>query len=96
MMAWDWIMSIDTHWFSTLFGWYVFASMFVTALVVIFMVVTHLKQRGQLEYYNESHHHDLGKFIFAFSIFGLIYGLHNLCLYGIQIYRRSNLLYSSF
>ena len=69
MMAWDWIMSIDTHWFSTLFGWYVFSSMFVTALVVIFMVVTHLKQRGQLEYYNESHHHDLGKFIFAFSIF---------------------------
>ena len=69
MMAWDWIMSIDTHWFSTLFGWYVFSSMFVTALVVIFMVVTHLKSRGQLEYYNESHHHDLGKFIFAFSIF---------------------------
>ena len=69
MMAWDWIMSIDTHWFSTLFGWYVFASMFVTALVVIFMVVTHLKKQGQLEYYNESHHHDLAKFIFAFSIF---------------------------
>ena len=69
MMAWDWIMSIDTHWFSTLFGWYVFASMFVTALVVIFMFVTHLKNCGQLEYYNESHHHDLGKFIFAFSIF---------------------------
>ena len=69
MMAWDWIMSIDTHWFSTLFGWYVFASMFVTALVVIFMTVVYLKKQGQLEHVNDSHIHDLGKFIFAFSIF---------------------------
>ena len=30
IMSWDWIMSIDPHWFSTLFGWYVFASMFVS------------------------------------------------------------------
>ena len=28
IMSWDWIMSIDTHWYSTLFGWYVFASFF--------------------------------------------------------------------
>ena len=69
MMAWDWIMSIDTHWFSTLFGWYVFSSMFVTFLVVLFMIVLNVKSQGQLEYFNDSHHHDLGKFIFAFSIF---------------------------
>ncbi len=67
--AWDWIMSIDTHWFSTLFGWYVFSSMFVTFLVVLFMIVLNVKSQGQLEYFNDSHHHDLGKFIFAFSIF---------------------------
>ena len=69
MLAWDWIMSIDTHWFSTLFGWYVFSSMFVTALVVIFMLVVHLRNQGQLQLVNDSHIHDLGKFIFAFSIF---------------------------
>ena len=69
MMAWDWIMSIDTHWFSTLFGWYVFSSMFVTFLIVLFMIVLNVKSQGQLEYLNDSHHHDLGKFIFAFSIF---------------------------
>lgn len=69
MMAWDWVMSIDTHWFSTLFGWYVFSSMFVTALVVIFLFVLHLRGKGQLELVNTSHIHDLGKFIFAFSIF---------------------------
>lgn len=69
MMAWDWIMSIDTHWFSTLFGWYVFSSMFVTALVVLSMVVVHLKGKGLLADLNENHMHDIAKFIFAFSIF---------------------------
>jgi hypothetical protein len=69
MLAWDWIMSIDTHWFSTLFGWYVFSSMFVTALVVVLITVVHLKSRGMLTPLNENHIHDLGKFIFAFSIF---------------------------
>ena len=62
MMAWDWIMSIDTHWFSTLFGWYVFASMFVTALVVMTMFVVHLKGKGLLESVSENHMHDLAKF----------------------------------
>jgi hypothetical protein len=69
MMAWDFIMSIDTHWFSTLFGWYVFAGMFVTALVIIAMTVLHLKGKGLLPALNENHMHDIGKFIFAFSIF---------------------------
>ena len=69
MLAWDWIMSIDTHWFSTLFGWYVFSSMFVTSLIVLFMIVIHLKKAGMLTPLNENHIHDLGKFIFAFSIF---------------------------
>lgn len=67
--AWDWIMSIDTHWFSTLFGWYTFAGFFVSALTVITLVVLHLKGRGLLPEVNENHIHDLGKFMFAFSVF---------------------------
>ena len=35
IMSWDWIMSIDPHWFSTFFGWYVFASMFVSGITAI-------------------------------------------------------------
>ncbi len=35
IMSWDWIMSVDPHWFSTLFGWYVFASFFVSGITVI-------------------------------------------------------------
>jgi hypothetical protein len=69
MSAWDWVMSIDTHFFSTMFGWYVFASWFVTGLSVITLFVLYLKDSGYLKVVNESHIHDLGKFIFAFSIF---------------------------
>ncbi|MFN3800774.1 quinol:cytochrome C oxidoreductase [Belliella pelovolcani] len=67
--AWDWIMSIDTHWFSTMFGWYVFASWFVAGLSVITLITLFLKGKGYLEMVNENHIHDLGKFVFAFSIF---------------------------
>lgn len=67
--AWDWIMSIDTHWFSTMFGWYVFASWWVTALAFITLVVVFLKDAGYLKIVNANHLHDLGKYIFAFSIF---------------------------
>jgi hypothetical protein len=67
--AWDWVMSIDTHWFSTMFGWYMFASWWVTGLSVITLIVVNLKDAGYLKMVNANHLHDLGKFIFAFSIF---------------------------
>ncbi len=69
MMSWDWIMSVDPHWFSTLFGWYVFASMFVSGITTIALVTIYLKSRGYLEFVNDSHLHDLAKFMFAISIF---------------------------
>ena len=69
MMSWDWIMSVDPHWFSTLFGWYVFASMIVSAVTVIAMLSIYLKSRGFLPDVNDSHIHDLAKFMFGFSIF---------------------------
>lgn len=67
--AWDWIMSVDPHWYSTLFGWYVFASFFVSGITVITLVTIYLKSKGLLEYVNKSHLHDLAKFMFAISIF---------------------------
>ena len=69
IMAWDWIMSIDPHWFSTLFGWYVFASMFVSGITAIALITIYLKSKGYLEFVNDSHIHDLGKFMFGISIF---------------------------
>jgi len=67
--AWDILMSIDSHWFSTLFGWYTFAGLFVSGLAMIAMFVIYLKGRGFMDHVNENHIHDLGKFMFAFSIF---------------------------
>jgi hypothetical protein len=69
MMSWDWIMSVDPHWFSTLFGWYVFASMFVSGITVIALLTLYLKTKGHLELVNDSHLHDLAKFMFGISIF---------------------------
>src|SRR6056297_355491 len=68
MMSWDWIMSVDPHWFSTLFGWYVFASMFVSGITVIAMVTVYLKSKGYLEQVNDSHIHDLANFIFPLLV----------------------------
>jgi len=69
MMSWDWIMSIDTHWFSTLFGWFVLASILVSAVTTIALVTIYLKGKGYLEHVNNSHIHDLAKFMMGFSIF---------------------------
>ena len=69
IMSWDWIMSIDPHWLSTLFEWYVFASMFVSGITTIALVTIYLKSKGYLEFVNDSHIHDLGKFMFGISVF---------------------------
>jgi hypothetical protein len=69
IMSWDWIMSVDPHWFSTLFGWYVFASFFVSGITTICMVTLYLKGKGYLENVNTSHIHDLAKFMFGISVF---------------------------
>ncbi len=67
--AWDWVMSIDPHWYSTLFGWYVFSSWWVAGLALIALFVVILKENGYLSIVNENHLHDLGKFVFGFTIF---------------------------
>lgn len=65
--AWDWLMSIDVHWFSTLFGWYTFAGMWCSAMVVLVLTVLYLKKLGYLPKVNDSHIHDIGKWVFATS-----------------------------
>lgn len=69
MMSWDWIMGLDPHWFSTLFGWYVLATLLVSALTVIAFVTIYLRSKGHLPFVNDSHIHDLAKYMFGFSVF---------------------------
>lgn len=68
-IPWLWLMSIDAHWYSTMYSWYTFASTFVAGCSLIAIFVIYLKNQGYLELTNEEHLHDLGKFMFAFSIF---------------------------
>lgn len=67
--AWDLSMVIDTHWFSTMFGWYHLASWHVAGLAAMMLAILLLKDQGYLKVVNESHLHDLGKLIFGFSVF---------------------------
>lgn len=68
--AFDWVMSVEPHWFSTIFGVYLFAGMFVTGIAFITLAVIKLKEWGYLEgVINENHFHDLGKWMFGFSVF---------------------------
>ena len=65
--AWDWFMSIDAHWFSTLYGWYIFSGMWIAGMIMVFLLTHYLMGKGYLKEVNASHIHDLGKFIFGVS-----------------------------
>jgi hypothetical protein len=67
--AWDFLMSIDAHWFSTLFGWYTFIGLFVSGLAMMCMFILYLRMKGYMQHVHADHLHDVGKYMFAFSIF---------------------------
>ena len=69
IFAFDNIMSLEAHWFSTMFGWYNFASMWVSTLAIIAIIIILLRKAGYMSWVNNSHLHNLGQFIFGFSIF---------------------------
>ena len=62
------LMSLDPHWYSTLWGWYCFISIFVTCMSIVYLVVRYLQSQGYLKDVNQEHYHDLGKYMFAFSV----------------------------
>ncbi|MFW0715699.1 quinol:cytochrome C oxidoreductase [Pedobacter sp. N23S346] len=69
IFAFDTIMSLEAHWFSTMFGWYNFAAMWVSSLATIAIILILLRRAGYMQWVNNSHLHNLGQFIFGFSIF---------------------------
>ena len=62
-------MSLDPHWYSTLFAWYNGATWLVTFIAMTIILLIYLKGKGYFQLVNESHFQDLGKFLFGFSIF---------------------------
>ena len=68
--AFDWLMSLDPHWFSTIFGVYYFAGGIQGACALLVVLVLLLQRRGLLvQAVTVEHKHDLGKLAFAFTVF---------------------------
>ncbi|MGA9213308.1 quinol:cytochrome C oxidoreductase [Kaistella sp.] len=66
--AWDWLMSIDPHWYSTMYIWYAMVSAWATSVAIILIVSVYLKKKGFLPQFNDNHLHDLGVYLFALSM----------------------------
>lgn len=69
LFSFDAIMSLEARWYSTMFGWYNLAAAWVTGLAVITFFLVWLKEKGYFGWINENHLHNLGIFMFAFSVF---------------------------
>ncbi|MCM8529284.1 MAG: hypothetical protein NE327_22365 [Lentisphaeraceae bacterium] len=68
--AFDWMMSLDYAWFSTIFGVIYFASGFIGIMASMIIAIFLLQKRGYMKgAVNKEHFHDMGKFMFAFIIF---------------------------
>ncbi|MDX1910880.1 MAG: hypothetical protein SFV22_05310 [Saprospiraceae bacterium] len=69
VFLWQSVMSIDPHWYSTMFAWYSMVSMWLGAISMTVMLIIYLKSLGYLEYVTQNHLHDIGKFLFGISVF---------------------------
>ncbi len=70
MACFDWVMSLEPEWYSTMYGVYHFAGLFLGALAAMTILVVWLSSVGPLRHVlTKEHLHDLGKMVFAFSTF---------------------------
>lgn len=69
VFLWQTIMSVDPHWYSTMFAWYSMVSVWLGSISLTIMLIIYLKSLGYLEYVNRSHLHDMGKYMFGISVF---------------------------
>ncbi len=69
MASFDWIMSLEPHWYSTIFGVFTFSGLVVSGLATLILVLIHLQHHGYLKNMNLNHYHDLGKLLLGFTTF---------------------------
>lgn len=81
MVSFDLVMSLDPYWFSTMFGVYCFAGLFYSTLAATTLMAIYLRRKGALVgIVNDNHLHDLGKFMFAFTVFWAYIGFSQFML----------------
>ncbi len=68
--SYDWLMSLDPHWYSTIFGLYVFAGSVFSCIAVTILLLYYVQSFGILtDVITVEHRHDLGKLLFTFNVF---------------------------
>ncbi|WP_185869668.1 hypothetical protein [Blattabacterium cuenoti] len=80
-MSWDWIMSFNPHWFSTLFGWYILSSTIITGISMITMIAIYLNKKKYFTLFNKNHLHDLSKYLFSSSLLWTYFWFSQFLLY---------------
>ena len=77
----DWVMSLDPHWYSTIFGVYIFAGSLVSSMAVLSLIMLRLSRDnigGDL--LTIEHRHDVAKFLFGFVVFWAYIGFSQFIL----------------
>ncbi len=70
LASFDWIMSREPDWSSTIFAAYNFAGLFLSGIAAVIVIAVWLGGNGPLRHVlRDEHLHDLGKLLFAFSTF---------------------------
>jgi len=78
----DWIMSLQPHWYSTIFGIYFFAGCLLSGMALITLTAMGLQRSGYLKgIITTEHYHDLGKLLFGFTVFWAYIGFSQFMLY---------------
>ncbi|QRN94773.1 hypothetical protein JRI60_37520 [Archangium violaceum] len=67
LASFDWLMSLEPHWFSTIYGLYNVAGLLESSVAAITVAVVLMKRSGLMKELNTSHLHDLGKLMFGFA-----------------------------
>ena len=68
--AFDWVMSIDADWYSTIFGVYLFSASMMAFFAMMIVISMSLQNAGKVQkWITVEHYHDMGKFLFGFVMF---------------------------
>ncbi len=77
----DWVMSLDPHWYSTIFGVYIFAGCLISSMSVLALAIVRLRKDGiGGDLLTVEHQHDVGKFLFGFIVFWAYIGFSQFIL----------------